>query len=41
MAEQQDMTAANGTYDGFLKLLKWGTVLSVITTVVVVLIIAS
>ncbi len=40
MAEQQDITAAKGTYDGFIKLFKWGTALSVITTVIVVLIIA-
>jgi Bacterial aa3 type cytochrome c oxidase subunit IV len=40
MAEQQDITAATGTYSGFLKLLKWGTVASVLTAAIVVLIIA-
>jgi Bacterial aa3 type cytochrome c oxidase subunit IV len=40
MAEQQDISAATGTYSGFLKLLKWGVAVSVITTAVVVLIIS-
>lgn len=40
MAEHQDMTAANGTYAGFLTLFKWGTIVSAIATVIVVLIIA-
>ncbi len=40
MAEHQDISEATGTYSGFLKLLKWGTAISVITTVFVVLIIS-
>ena len=41
MAGKQDMGAAEHTYSGFLKLLKWGTVVSVAVTFIVVLIIAS
>jgi hypothetical protein len=41
MAEHQDISEANDTYIGFLKLFKWGTALSVITTALVVLIISS
>ena len=41
MAEQQDITEAKGTYEGFLSLLKWGTIASVIVTAIVVLIIAA
>ncbi len=40
MAEHQDLNAATGTYSSFLKMLKWGTAISVITTVIVVLIIS-
>ncbi len=36
-----NMDAANGTYSGFIKLLKRGTIVSVIVTVLVVLVIAS
>lgn len=41
MADQHDMGEAEGTYAGFLSLLKWGTIISVAVTVLVVLIIAS
>jgi Bacterial aa3 type cytochrome c oxidase subunit IV len=40
MAEHQDMKAATGTYSGFLKLLKIGTIVAVLTAALVVLIIA-
>jgi hypothetical protein len=40
VAEQQDITEANGTYEGFIKLFKWGTAISVVTAAIVVLIIA-
>ncbi len=40
MAEHQDISEAAGTYSGFIKLLKWGTIVSVVTTVIVVLIIS-
>ncbi|WP_338425306.1 aa3-type cytochrome c oxidase subunit IV [Sphingopyxis kveilinensis] len=38
---QQEMKAANETYSGFLGLLKVGSILTAIVTVVVVLLIAS
>jgi Bacterial aa3 type cytochrome c oxidase subunit IV len=41
MAGKQDMGAAEHSYSGFLKLLKWGTALSVAAAFIVVLIIAS
>jgi Bacterial aa3 type cytochrome c oxidase subunit IV len=41
LGEQQDITAAKETYAGFMSLLKWGTVATVIVTALVVLIIAS
>jgi hypothetical protein len=41
MAEKQDMNAANDSYSGFIKMFKWGTVAAVVTTLIVVLIIAS
>lgn len=41
MGEQQDITAAKQTYEGVLKLLKWGTIASVAVTAIVVLIIAT
>lgn len=40
MAEQQDITEATGTYEGFIKLFKWGAAICVITAAIVVLIIA-
>ncbi len=40
MAEQQDISAATGTYSGFLKLLKIGTAVAILTAALVVLIIA-
>ena len=41
MAEQQDLTAATGTYEGFLKLFKWGAGVTAVVVTLVVLIIAS
>ena len=41
LGEQQDITSAKETYTGFMSLLKWGTVAAVLTTALVVLIIAS
>jgi hypothetical protein len=41
MAEGQDMKAATSTYGGFLVMLKWGTIFSVIVAAIVVLLIAS
>ena len=40
MAENQDMNAANDSYAGFIKMFKWGTILSVAAAAIVVLIIA-
>lgn len=40
MAGNQDMRAANDSYAGFLKMFKWGTILSVIAAAAVILIIA-
>jgi tetrahydromethanopterin S-methyltransferase subunit B len=40
MADQQNMNDATDTYAGFIKLFKWGTVISVLVTALVVLIIA-
>jgi hypothetical protein len=41
MAGQNDIKAAEATYSGFLGLMKWGTILSLLTGAVVVLLIAS
>mgnify|MGYP001765290160 CR=1 FL=1 len=35
MASGNDMKAAEATYTGFLGLVKWGTVITLITTVIV------
>ena len=40
MAEQQDISAAKSTYEGFISLFKWGTIVSAAVTALVVLIIA-
>jgi hypothetical protein len=40
LAGNQDMRSANETYSGFLSLLKWGTIVSIVIAAVVVLIIA-
>jgi hypothetical protein len=40
LAGNQDMRSANETYGGFLSLLKWGTIVSIVTAAIVVLIIA-
>ncbi len=41
LGEQQDITSAKETYAGFMSMLKWGTITTVIVTAIVVLIIAS
>ncbi len=41
MADQQDMQQATETYSLFMQLLKWGTIVTAITTLLVVVIIAS
>ncbi|NJM50410.1 MAG: aa3-type cytochrome c oxidase subunit IV [Sphingomonadales bacterium] len=41
MAEHHDIKVAKGTYEGFLSLLKWGTIASVVATAFVILIIAN
>lgn len=41
MAEKQDMHAAEESYDRFISLFKWGSVLAAITTLLVILILAS
>ncbi|KGB54868.1 hypothetical protein OVY29_06840 [Sphingopyxis sp. SE2] len=38
---QQEMKAANETYSGFLSLLKVGSIITAVVTLVVVLLIAS
>ncbi len=40
MAHQQDMTQANGTFSGFVALMKWGTIASAIVGLLVILIIS-
>ncbi|MBK6706388.1 MAG: aa3-type cytochrome c oxidase subunit IV [Sphingomonadales bacterium] len=40
MAGNQDIRDASETYSGFLSLLKWGTIVTVAVTALVVLIIA-
>jgi len=40
MAQQQEMKAAEETYSGFLSLLKVGSILTAIVTVLVVLLIS-
>ena len=40
MASGNDMKSATETYGGFLTMLKWGTVLTVIVTAVVIALIA-
>jgi len=41
MASGNDMKAANQTYDGFISLVKYGTILSVIAVAFVVFLIAG
>lgn len=41
MSEQNNLSEANETYAGFLTFLKWGTIVSVAVTALVVLIIAT
>lgn len=40
MANQQDMSQANGTFTGFIALMKWGTISAVIVAAIVILIIS-
>jgi Bacterial aa3 type cytochrome c oxidase subunit IV len=41
MASGNDMKAANGTYGGFISLLKWGTGVTILVTAFVIYLIAS
>lgn len=41
MAGNQDLKSAEQTYSGFLGLMKWGTVVSIAVTVLVVVLIAG
>lgn len=41
VAEKQDMHAAEESYDRFITLFKWGTVLAGLTTMLVILILAT
>ncbi len=41
LADQQDMQQATETYSLFMSLLKWGTIVTAVTTIIVVAIIAS
>ncbi|SCW40701.1 aa3 type cytochrome c oxidase subunit IV [Sphingobium faniae] len=41
MAQQDNIQHANETYAGFVGMVKWGTIVSVIATVVVVLLISG
>ncbi len=41
MANDHDMKAAEGTYSGFLSFLKWGTIVSALTTALVVMLLAG
>lgn len=40
MAEQQDITAAQQTYGGFVSLFKWGAIAAIAATALVILIIS-
>lgn len=41
MAQQGDIEHAVETYEGFVSVVKWGTIVSVIATAIVVLLISS
>lgn len=41
MADQMNMDAAQKSYNGFIKFMKWGTVATAIATLIVVLLVAS
>ncbi|MFK4794360.1 aa3-type cytochrome c oxidase subunit IV [Sphingobium sp. ZW T5_29] len=41
MASEGNMDSANQTYSGFVSLVKWGTIVTVILTAVVVLLISG
>lgn len=40
MAQQQDMTQANGTFSGFVALMKWGTIISSLIALFVIALIS-
>jgi len=40
MASEQDMNQANGTYGGFVTLMKWGAIISAVGVFFVVLLIS-
>jgi hypothetical protein len=40
MANQQDMTQANGTFGGFVTLMKWGAIVSAILAFFIILLIS-
>lgn len=40
MANQQDMSQANGTFTGFVTLMKWGSICTAIVAAFVILIIS-
>jgi hypothetical protein len=41
MASNNNMKAAEGTYAGFLSLLKWGTIISALVTILVITLLVS
>lgn len=41
MAQNHDLGPAKETYEGFITLFKWGTIVAAVVTALVVLIIAS
>jgi hypothetical protein len=41
VAEKQDMHAAEESYERFISIFKWGTVLAGLTTILVILILAT
>ena len=41
LGDQQDISSAKETYAGFMSMLKWGTIATVVVTALVVLISAS
>ncbi len=41
MASNNNMKSAEGTYTGFLSLLKWGTIISALVTILVITLLVS
>ena len=41
MADNGDMTAHSGTYEGFIGLMKWGSVATAVVVAIVIALIAS